>query len=742
MNVTRALKHWAVDATSLGLMMLVGMATAMAETSPPSLPVAQTDAVDLPVVIVTARQHEEPAQAVPASLSVLDGSALSEQRARSVGDLSRLSANLQLGDLNGVRTVYIRGVGGGGRQVGFEPRTGIYVDGVLVSSPPSANGLLLDLDHVEVIRGPQGSLFGHNTVSGAVSLITREPGERTAFNLQTTLAGGEQLGVGAALDLPLAGPDLRLRTSASYARRGGYTLNIASGEHLDQGDDAAGRLRLLWLASDELRVDLSADLALQTSQFPTGEAVTNTFGNLPAVPPGPYRVALNTPQRDDNRNSGVAATATWIQGPVTLTSISAYRVAQRNWTIDLDYSTKDYNRLDYVDRYPRWSQELRLSREWPLRGLKGTLGLYYYDQEPHSDRSLLALSQIGEISRRLQPGDALFNQPDIHTRSLALFGTLGYQLSSVWIIDAGLRGTWVRQSLRLVSRASSGYQQIGVADVPLATDGNSQVSLSPDVALTHRFSPDARAYVRYARGVKDGGYDAEQLILPRTQPARFGAETVDSVELGLKSEWLRRRLRANAAVFYSEYRNYQVSQFRPAGSLVLPQTSNAGQVRIWGPELELATASAYGLGGQLSAAWLDAEYTDFKNGGGAGVDFSGHRLEFSPKWTGSATLDYRRALPFSFATLNTVRAAVQYSWRSDFFTQPSNLPTFKADSRSLLGLWLSLAQAEGHIELAFFADNLLGDDYVDAINRGTLGTLYVRRGDPRRYGMQLQARGG
>lgn len=690
-------------------------------------------------VVVLAHPQDAPEQQVPASLSVLDGETLESQRLTSVGQLSRRVANLQLGDLNGVRAVYLRGVGGGGRQVGFEPRAGLYVDGVLLSTPPSANALLLDLDRVEVIRGPQGSLFGQNTVSGAISLITREPGEDTALQVRAGYGDGGYGRLAAALDAPLAGPALRMRASLSLAGRQGYTVNQVDGRELDQNREAAGRLRLRWQPDPELRLDLAGDLALQASQMPTGESLSGTFGTGPALPPALFQVALNTPQTDQNRNGGLAATLHWTPGPVELTSISAYRYAVRHWRVDLDYSPRDYNLIDYTDRYPRLSQELRLRRDWPGLGLDGLLGLYYYDQRPHSERQLLALSEIGAVVPALAPGDFVDLYPEVHTRSLALFGTLGYRLAADWRLDAGVRATWLAQRLRYRSEVSGGYQSLGVSAIPQALDRDEALSLSPDLALSYRPWSQARLYLRYARGVKDGGYDVDTQFAPRTQPARFEAETVDSLELGFKSDWLARRLRANAALFVSEYRDFQVSQFQPNGSFVVPVMANAGKVRIWGPELELSGSGWQGFGGRLSAAWLHAEYREFKDGGGAGVDFSGRRSEFAPAWSGSASVDYRQRLPRAWLALDTLGAALHYDWRSSFFTQPSNLPSFRADARSLLGLQLSLADAAQRVELALYADNLLNERYLESLNRGTLGTFYGRQGDPRRIGMQLSA---
>ncbi len=697
------------------------------------------ETVQLSPVKVTARLRPEYESHVPISLVVADGEALEREGRFSLGRLDSRVANLQLGDLNGTPALFMRGVGGGGRQVAFEPRVGIYVDGVFMNVPPLTDALLLDLDRVEVLRGPQGSLFGQNTVAGAINLITREPGEEFALQSQVRLGSEGERRLGLAMDAPLVDDSLLLRISGNLAEDRGQTVNLQDGERLDAYDQAGGRLRLQWRAAPGLVADLAADTSNHRDDFPSGEAFSDTQGGGPDANPGAYTVALDAPQRDDLRSSGVTGTIRWTSPLGDLTSISAWRSARRHWAVDVDYSTDDGWRSDFVDRYERWSQELRLASRTSASRLSWLGGLNAFRQTAQSHRPLYSGEDIQMFVPPLSPGDTLIVEPRIDTRSVALFGSIGYALRADLRLDAGLRLLTLRQELAYTQQSTAGFQAIGLLPVDNYRDSNRQHALLPDLALSWDFSPDVTVYVRYAKGSKSGGYDADSLGFSRTEPSSFSEETVDSYEIGLKGGWFEQRLQAGLALFLAEYRDYQVSQFRPVdNNLVAPVVNNAGKVRSYGPELELQWRPLRGLTLRNSTAWLSSTYADFRDGGGIGVDFSGNRTEFAPRWSVNSLLTYRR--PVSWRGVAVVEGAVSYSWRSRYYTQPSNLPAFEADIRRLLGVRLGVFDASGRLDVGVFADNLLDERYVETLNRGTLGTLYGRYGAPRSFGLQIQYR--
>lgn len=727
------------------LLTLVLLPAAYAEDGvlPPATGPADS-AVALDTIIVTARKREDPLHEVPESVAVVGGEAIEQRGLDTIGDLDSEVVNLQVSDANGVRTVYLRGAGGGGRTVGFDPRTGVYVDGVYLGFPPSANSMLIDLDRVEVLRGPQGLLFGQNTVSGALNLITRAPAE--TFGVHGLLSYGRRNEgkFAGSVDAPLIADRLFARASVALAQRDGFVDNVYDGSRVDEGDEAAGRVRLRYKLSPTAVFDLAADQARQATQRPTGDAFTNTAGTGPADPSDRYTVNLDTPQKDVNENGGVAGTFDWKGGNLEVVSISAYRSAYREWIVDLDYSPKDINTLDYDDRYRLLSEEVRVLAQQPRLGLSELGGIYVFDSRAESNRLVSAgedVKQFPPFAPLLSPGDTVLTRPDVHTRAYAVFGSLGYEPGVRWRFDAGLRATRTFKELDYDQIPSAGYSAIprGPALVQDFRDEFGETAITPEGSVRFLVSEQASLYARYARGFKNGGFDADVVTRPRTQPARFDQETVDSYEIGVKTLWFARRLRVDFDMFLADYDDYQVTQFVPSGTLFVPVTTNAGRVRTWGPELSVSARPLRGLNLSLDAAWLHAEYEEFRNGAvvaGVPQDYSGNRTEFSPKWTVATAADYRRPLPWWEGVEGL--AGAELSCRSRYYTQPSNDSRLRGDSRSLLNARLGFTAWGGRFESALYVDNALDDRHYDSLNRGTLGTFYGRLGDPRTYGLRFR----
>lgn len=726
----------------LSLLALLPVAYAQDRALTPAVPAAD-HVVVLEPVVVTARKREEPEQALPASVAVVAGQEIERRGLDTLGALDSRVANLQVSDANGVRTIYLRGVGGGGRTVGFDPRTGVYVDGVYTGFPPSVNAMLLDLDRVEVLRGPQGLLFGQNTVSGALNLITRAPGETFGARGLLSYGSHNQSRFAGAVDTPLIANRLLARASVSLGRRDGFVDNVFDGSRVDEGDDVGGRVRLRYKFSPTAFFDLAADQARQSTRRPTGEAFTNTAGIGPADPPDPYTVNLNTAQKDDNDNGGIAGTFDWKGDGFEVVSISAYRRAQRDWIIDLDYSPRDINRLDYEDRYRLLSQEVRVLARELRPGLSGLGGIYVFDSRADSHRLLSAgedVKAFPPFAPALSPGDTVLNEADVQTRAYAAFGSLGFEPATRWRLDAGLRATRTFKELDYEQAPSAGYAAAGVGRVSDFRDGFGETSFAPEGSVRFTMNERANLYARYARGSKSGGFTADFGSGPDPDPVRFRQETVNSYEIGAKTLWFADRLRVDFNVFLSDYRDYQVTQFVQSGDFFLPVTTNAGKVRTWGPELSVSAAPLRGLKLSLDAAWLHAEYTRFPDGAviaGVPQDYSGNRTEHSPKWTVATAVDYRRPLPGWGGTEGIV--GVDFSHRSRYHTQASNDPRLRADTRSLLNGRAGLAATGGRLEVTLYVDNALDERYYDSLNRGALGTFYGRLGNPRTYGLRVRA---
>ena len=694
--------------------------------------------VQLETLVVTAQKRQEDAQKVPVSLTAVSGETIADRRLQTVKDLENLAPNVQLSRSTSIPTLFIRGVGGGGRQIGFDTRAGIYVDGVYVGAPAAVDGLLLDLDRAEILRGPQGTLFGQNSTSGALNLITQAPGSGAPATTSVSYGNREGTRVTAAGDVPIGDPRVQLRASGSFARRDNFTRNALTGEDFDDVRQDGGRLRLRLLPSDKLTVDLSADLSLQATHNVAGEPRTSVFGNAPPDQPAPFRVDNNTPERDDARNAGIAGTLRYQHGRFGLSSISAVRQTNRRWTADLDRSANDWFRFDYDDDIDFYSQELRLDSEvseWRLRWLTGLYVLATNADSTRLSSVLPGITTAPGVLGTLQPGEPQSTRPRIDSLDYAAFGSLAWGITERLSLDAGLRVTRTEKELDFDQLAQSSAV-LGIRTIEDYHDRFIETSVDPTLGLRYSLNAHSMTYLRYAHGTKSGGFNADLVVAPRALPERFKDERVDSLEAGIKSDLLGRRLRVNLAIFVADYRDYQITQFISMGTLSVPTVTNAGRVRTWGPELSLSAVPISGLRVDLDAAWLRAEYREFENGDGTGTDFSGNRTEYAPKWDLSLATRYERQTPWTGASRAYVGVAANY--RSDQYANESNASRFYIRSRTLVSAQLGLTQVAQHWQFGLFAENLLDKLYDETLQSGTFGTLSGYYGTPRTWGAELR----
>lgn len=694
--------------------------------------------VQLDTIVVTAQKLSEDSQDVPVSVTAVSGQTNADRRLQTVKDLENLAPNVQLSRSTSIPTLFIRGVGGGGRQIGFDTRAGIYVDGVYVGAPAAVDSLLLDLDRAEILRGPQGTLFGQNSTSGALNLITQAPGSGAPATTSVSYGNRKGTRVTAAGDVPIADPRVQLRASGSFARRDGFTRNVLTGDDFDDVRQDGGRLRLRLLPSDKLSVDVTADLSLQGTHNIAGEPRTSVFGNAPPDQPAPFRVDNNTQERDDARNAGIAGTVRYQLGRYGLSRISAVRQTHRRWTADLDRSANDWFRFDYDDDIDFYSQELRLDSEvnqWRLRWLTGLYVLATNADSKRLSTVLPGITTAPGVLGTLVPGEPQSTRPRIDSLDYAAFGSLAWGITERLSLDAGLRVTRTEKELDFDQLAQSAAV-LGIRTIQDYHDRLDDTSVDPALGLRYALHEHAMTYLRYAHGTKSGGFNADLVVAPRSIPERFEDERVNSVEAGIKSDLLDRRLRANLAMFVADYRDYQVTQFINMGTLTVPTMTNAGRVRTWGPELSLSVVPVSGLSIDLDAAWLHAEYKKFKNGDGIGTDFSGNRTEYAPKWDLSLATRYERQTPWTGA--RRAYAGVAANYRSDQYANESNASRFYIRSRTLVSAQLGFAQVAQHWQFGLYAENLFDKRYDETLQSGTFGTLSGYYGTPRTWGAEVR----
>jgi len=631
-------------------------------------PAQQTFALDsdefvLEEVVVTARKREESIQKTPVAITAVSGEELQQKGALDLADLNDSAPNLIFTSGAGIAgtastaNVFIRGVGQSDFVVTVDPGVGIYIDGVYYARTVGATLEVLDLAQVEVLRGPQGTLFGRNTIGGAINVITKQP-SFDQFEGWTTATVGQRghLGIQAALNIPLA-DNVAARVSVLRRVRDGYAKALQYGDLMLGNDNvSAVRGQLRWDPSERVKFNLSADytrlddhgaawvpdyfdtyeepfehiFAYLANQVDTGQPIGDPDLS-PCTPEGqrtdprcvgpvqlpadPY--ATNNTFRDAKgnliwpfsrvQNYGTALAATFDLGVTTLKSISAYRKLQSSFVRALNHTPfmVFQNTTDVFDT-KQFSQELQLTGK--AERLNWLLGAYYFTEDGREVDTVI--NTINLVFAGLPFGARPNDEFIVKNKSFAVFGQATYDLSDTWHLTGGLRWT---------DEKKDGYTD---ADLPDGRRGHFTIDpikdseLTPHLSLSHDFTGTILGYVSYSRGFKSGTFSTRtpDPTLYLNPDGSFGklpvasAEKVNAYELGLKSDLLDRRLRWNAAVFRTDYSNMQINGIQAPGSPNVV-AFNAGAARLQGFETELTALVTRHLTLRSNIGLLDSKYT-------------------------------------------------------------------------------------------------------------------------------------
>ena len=686
------------------------------------------DADSLGTIVVTAQKRSQNLEDVPLSIAVIDGDRLERSRALDLRGAAALVPNVSIQRQGAIDTVFIRGIGGGGRNIGFTTRAGVYVDGIYAGQFASVNQDALDLDRIEFLRGPQGHLFGRNTDSGAISIVTAAPTFDFAGSFEAGYGNKDLFELRGTVNAPLA-DSVAIRLSASHRERDGFTLNVPTGTDLDNINRDSLRARLRAELGSDVTLDLAGDYSHDRTNKAIGEPISDTFGTGPSPLPGAFDTPFNTDPLQVIRTGGASATLAWTIGQgLTLTSLSGYRSTRWQRRNDLDYVPLDFATMRYHDRFRQFSQELRAN--FTSDRLSGVAGLYYFDEEATTDRRVFAGAQIGLLPFGLTPGLVAAVEAKVSTRSYAAFAAIDWSLSDKLTLNLGGRFTHDRLSLR--DYATQGPLVFGLGVVPGFDDRQSADSLDPSIGLTFAAAPSTNLYARYARGYKSGGWNVDFISAAQfAERLRFRPERVDSGEIGVKHQG--RDLRVSLAAFYMTIGDYQIDQFVDLGAgQTSIQLRNAARARSWGAEAQVDAQPVERLNVSVGLGYTHAAFARFRDGGGPGIDLDGNRLPYAPRFTGAAEARY--AIPLALGP--TLNLSADWSYRSTSFAGPENLPRQEIDARHLVGARASLDGSRW--QLAGWVRNLFGESYIDNRIFDFFQTAVIERGEPRTYGVSAK----
>jgi iron complex outermembrane receptor protein len=753
------------------------------------------DAGEGPAIVVTAsRRRDENAQDVPIALSVVTADALARKGDYTLLQIQQQVPSLQVFSFNARNTnINIRGLGSNVSLTtdGLENGVGFYIDNVYYGRVGLSQFDLVDLDRIEVLRGPQGTLFGKNTTSGVINITSRAPSFTPEFSAEATYGNYDYVQLRASASGALV-PDLvAVRLSGALTNRDGFLYNTTTQTDAQDYYNASVRGQVLITPSDAVEIKLIGDYSRQKQNFvlnvftanhttyEDGAPIPNNFLDRAARFPGYVLPSFQPFDREGQADShyqsnmtgyGFSGQLDWNLGSTKLTSITAYR--WWNWDPANDgdsTSLPSFVLAQQLNRQRQFSQEIRLASDsggrfdyviggyylWQIINGYGTIG-YGSAAAPWNlptvDPVVGAAALNGFVANS-------FSNPA--TKSLAAFGQANWKITDALTLTAGLRFTHEKKWGEYEQWWSEGDDLSGLTPQQQAiangirtqfnpvADFSSRLSdnsLSGLASLAWKVAPDALIYASYSRGSKSGGINLTSL--PPGVPTEVDPEKVDAYELGFKSQLLDRRLTFNGALYWTEISNYQTAITQLVGDIFRQYIANIPRVRSRGFETDLNFVASDNLTLFGSLAYTDATYIEYTNAPqaperlnvSAAQDLSGERLPGVPKFTYTFGAEGHAPVGEWDGRGLELYANADWSHRSSYNTSSSNSAWAQIPAYGLANARIGIRTDDGLFDLSLWAKNLFDEGYFTSLMPANTGAVTGQLGEPRTFGVTARTR--
>jgi len=694
------------------------------------------EATTLDAVTVTARKREETIQDVPVAVTAFTADTLERLAVEDLGDLDAQVPNLTIYAARGSNstvTAYIRGIGQSDPLWGVDPGVGIYLDDVYIARPQGALLDVFDVERVEVLRGPQGTLYGKNTIGGAIKYVSRGLPRETGGFASATLGNYGQADFKGAIGGPIGGADsgLRGRVAVASLSRDGFGENLTLGEDVSDKRIDAFRLGLGAYVSEDFDIQFAIDWMDDNSGARGAKMLApNRF--TPQFPPldDRYDVRSGMPNINDTRLYGGSATVNWrMNDDWRFKYVLAKRQSDTETNIDFDTTPLPIADVKAFYRDQQVTNELQANYDAGGRA-RGVFGLYRFNGE--------AGGQVLNNFFGFIFGDT---QGTMFTESIAAYTDWTFELNER--LELGVGARWTDEDKRAVV-LNRGYSD-GTYTRPISVvaDFDRTVNfrnVSPKLSLDWHLTPDVMLYGLATRGFKSGGFNirANSVAVPRSAEP-FEDEQVDSFEVGSKMGFLDRSLFLNLAYFHNKYEDIQLSVFTAFDSnndgvddAFFGDFTNAGKGTVQGLEVEyqwLPTRN-WLLSGNL--AWLDAEYDEFISRGVNIAD--SQRFTNAPEFSGAVNLEYRTEL----ARGGSLSTRVGYSYQSEVYPTTDLSEAIRQPGYGLLNAGV-IWKSGGPWTLSLQGSNLADEEYrTTGYNIPVLGILTGFYGAPRQYSLSVR----
>lgn len=730
--------------------------------------VSEETVVTLEEILVTARRRSEPLQSTPVAVSIADAALLEARVASTIVDFGKSMPNVRLdsvGPQGRAGMIAIRGVNYASTNQAGDPSTPLYIDGIYQSLAKLNAIQMFDLESVEVLRGPQVTLFGRNALAGAVNIRTRQPGAEFGGSAEMKVANFGREEIRAAVDLPIIVEKLAVRLAMINTRSDGYFRSVRDGGSPLGGDDhTAARANAVlkttsgWSA--QLKFEFIRDRgdptpiqnASTTAAQGTPQIPSQPIGNIPGDPPNfftypPFWTNVNIPagQRSfiDQQTWALTISGELAGGQITWTS--GFQDTEDGVIVDPAGGRIAYNNQYFRTNLGSLSHEIRYLREFDSRW-QLLVGAHYLDDD--LDYGNITYSQYAPLANANAQVRALQRR-----RGTSVFAELEYR--PIETLRLNIAGRGMREDKNFAIRRTPRPPSLGVSPgvfLPVTSYETARVDwtdFSPAFSIDWRPGENLMLYSSWTHGFKSGGFAVQASSLLTSGP--YDPEEIETVEIGIKSEWLDETLRLNAAVFTNDLTNLQRTVNRTQNGVLINRVFNAASAVTQGAEVELEWRPEATLTWRASLGWLDAYYRNFC----ANIGFSGGTGGFpiapacgsvagdvdnrylplfnAPEWQVSLGGTWRSTL----GTAGELRVHLDLNHTTPLYTEDRPYPLARRDDLTLLDASLQWRSPDGHYFATLYTHNALNDiETQQSIRSGNTLTVYAYT-PPRRYGLSV-----
>jgi iron complex outermembrane receptor protein len=683
-------------------------------------------------IVVTAEKRTENVQSIPNTISVFTASDLKDSGVSSTDELATLTPGLVINTVNGFGQPFIRGIGSDQVTSTAESAVGYYVDGVYFASVSAMLQELDDIERVEILKGPQGTLYGRNTTGGAINVVTRDPDPNGAAEFSVAAGNIDYRQIKAYASA--GSPVLAASVAVVSTYHAGYMRNLFDGQQYNDENSWGTRAKIKYVPNEVVSLTFSADYSHRKDRGDSGynpidgRPLVALFGGLYGT--NPQETYVNFPDaRYMLTDKGESLTTRVHLAAFDVVSISAYRQTDRFSGVDLTASNISIENVAGPQPGWNWSQELQFisTGQGPL---KWVAGAYAFGSRYGFSPLNVYISSPPPAPPPIPSYVQEFGTQD--TNAYAIFGQAGYALTDAWTLTAGIRYNRDKKSL------IEDYEVIPelALNVPGPSPSKTWTNTSPMGTLEYH-QPGLLLYGKVSKGFKSGTFNVLAPAAPAVDP-----EKITAYEIGGKHDLLQDTFRVDWAGFYYDYKNLQVSTVQNGQ----PQLENAAAARTYGVDLDLLSALGPNLKAILGGEWLHSTYTNFPNAvvyipdaatGGYGDvpvqrDVSGNTTIRAPKFTVSATLQYTVPVP-----VGTAEFIGTYYFNDGMDFDPGDL--YRQGAYSLVNFRANLKLMGDHLVISGYGKNLLNREILSGVAPSNFAIL-AQWDAPRTWGFELDYR--